>query len=232
MALQFSFTSGRFLRLLQSWMARAMSSLPVPVSPKIRTVESRGATRSAFSSTSRNAALLPIIFPEVLLRADFFAQIDVFFFQLRVEGADFFIRFHVLHGERNLIGHFLQELSIRNRVLIGFVAGKVQGSNTLARDDQRSDANRTYSLLRKQPLGGRFTLLIEIVTDQRPLIVKRPTGMAVSPVELSALQRRTPKRTSSFWAKIRRVSRSGTYRVIAERLKRQDALQRRADGAQ
>src|ERR1700751_5234793 len=38
-----------------------MSSLPVPVSPWIRTVESVGATRSTCSSTDSKAELLPMI---------------------------------------------------------------------------------------------------------------------------------------------------------------------------
>src|SRR5947209_1178825 len=41
-------------------MARAISSLPVPVSPWIRTVESVGATRSTCSSTASSAGLLPM----------------------------------------------------------------------------------------------------------------------------------------------------------------------------
>jgi len=39
---QFTFTRGRPLRELRSWIARATSSLPDPVSPRIRTVESNG----------------------------------------------------------------------------------------------------------------------------------------------------------------------------------------------
>src|SRR5712691_4080653 len=41
-------------------MACAISSLPVPVSPWIRTVESVGATRSTCSSTASSAGLLPM----------------------------------------------------------------------------------------------------------------------------------------------------------------------------
>src|SRR6266581_4045926 len=42
-------------------MACAISSLPVPVSPWIRTVESVGATRSTCSSTTSRVGLLPMI---------------------------------------------------------------------------------------------------------------------------------------------------------------------------
>jgi hypothetical protein len=44
MAAQFTLTNARELRWDSRWMARATSSLPVPVSPVMRTVESLGAT--------------------------------------------------------------------------------------------------------------------------------------------------------------------------------------------
>src|SRR5215470_15049389 len=42
-------------------MARAINSLPVPVSPRTSTVESVGATRSTSASTHSRAVLLPMI---------------------------------------------------------------------------------------------------------------------------------------------------------------------------
>src|ERR1700676_490664 len=59
MAAQFTFTNGPFDRALHLWMASAISSLPVPVSPLINTVASVGATTRTMSSTRRRAALLP-----------------------------------------------------------------------------------------------------------------------------------------------------------------------------
>ena len=46
---------------LVEWMARAISSLPVPVSPQIRTVASVAATRRTLSSTAASAGLRPTI---------------------------------------------------------------------------------------------------------------------------------------------------------------------------
>jgi hypothetical protein len=43
------------------WIARAMSSLPVPVSPVIRTVESVGATFVTLENTLRNPGEAPTI---------------------------------------------------------------------------------------------------------------------------------------------------------------------------
>ena len=63
MAAQLSFTNVRPLRGLRSCTARAISSLPVPVSPHTSTVESVGATVRAFPTTARNAGLSPTTSP-------------------------------------------------------------------------------------------------------------------------------------------------------------------------
>ena len=67
-----SVMKGRFLRGLSRWMARATSSLPVPVSPRIKTLASVGATTSTCRRTRRRAALLPDHLLEVLLDLDVF----------------------------------------------------------------------------------------------------------------------------------------------------------------
>ena len=59
MAAQFKRTKVRSRRGLRLWMARAISSLPVPVSPCSNTVEPVGATMATWSKTLRSAALLP-----------------------------------------------------------------------------------------------------------------------------------------------------------------------------
>ncbi len=62
-AAQFIFTIRRLLRPLRLWMARAISSLPVPVSPRISTVLSLGATISTCLRTLNIASLRPMISP-------------------------------------------------------------------------------------------------------------------------------------------------------------------------
>ena len=47
------------------WIARATSSLPVPVSPRMRTVDVDGATCSTRASTSRNAGDSPTMAPKL-----------------------------------------------------------------------------------------------------------------------------------------------------------------------
>src|SRR6266700_3290995 len=56
-AAQFSLTSVLSLRRLRSWIARAISSFPVPVSPRSRTVESLGATVSTSCKACVTAAI-------------------------------------------------------------------------------------------------------------------------------------------------------------------------------
>jgi hypothetical protein len=60
MAAQFSLMNARPHRELTLWIARAISSLPVPVSPWINTVELVGATRFTPSRTASSAGLPPI----------------------------------------------------------------------------------------------------------------------------------------------------------------------------
>ena len=60
-AAQFTLTSGRSRRPLRAWIARATSSLPVPVSPEISTEESVAATRPTCDSTRCSTALRPTI---------------------------------------------------------------------------------------------------------------------------------------------------------------------------
>jgi hypothetical protein len=62
-AAQFSFTNAFSLRRPSLWIARATSSLPVPVSPRISTPESVGATTDTMLNAVFNAWLSPTISP-------------------------------------------------------------------------------------------------------------------------------------------------------------------------
>ena len=60
-AAQLTLTRGRFARGEAAWIARAISSLPVPVSPVISTVAFVGATHATRSITSDNDAEAPMM---------------------------------------------------------------------------------------------------------------------------------------------------------------------------
>ncbi len=87
-AAQLTLTSGRSLRGLRAWIARATSSLPVPVSPRISTVASVGATSSTFSRASRERAALPDDLLEVVDGLDLVLEVVV----LAVQLAQLFLR--------------------------------------------------------------------------------------------------------------------------------------------
>ena len=61
MAAQFTFTKASLLRWLRRCIARATSSLPVPLSPVINTRPLVGATFSTCANSCRMAGLSPII---------------------------------------------------------------------------------------------------------------------------------------------------------------------------
>src|SRR3984957_5859429 len=96
MAAQFIFTNVRSLRRLRSWMARAISSLPVPVSPSSSTVESLGATVSTSSRAVANDVL------EVHLAADFFFEVELFLGELVFELRNLVIYHRVLNRNGDL----------------------------------------------------------------------------------------------------------------------------------
>ena len=60
-AAQLTLTKGRALRAPFLWIARAISSLPVPLSPAIRTGRSDSITRSSTPNTVRIAEDVPMI---------------------------------------------------------------------------------------------------------------------------------------------------------------------------
>ena len=61
MAAQLTFTNAADARALSLWIARLMSSLPVPLSPVMRTLAFVGATRSISLNRRCIDALCPII---------------------------------------------------------------------------------------------------------------------------------------------------------------------------
>jgi hypothetical protein len=77
MAAQFTRMKARAIRFDFLWMARAISSLPLPVSPVISTVESVAATLSTSVSTRRKRRRRPDDLLEHRRTVDLFAQRDV-----------------------------------------------------------------------------------------------------------------------------------------------------------
>jgi hypothetical protein len=66
MAPQFTVTNGPLARLLRRWISRAISSLPVPVSPVMSTLMSVAATFWSLRKTSIMEGQAPMISPKRL----------------------------------------------------------------------------------------------------------------------------------------------------------------------
>jgi hypothetical protein len=109
---QSSFTNAWPFRVLRVWRARAINALPVPVSPKISTVESVGATVSTWRSTWRNASLLPDDFLEVELGADLGLEIHLLLREWALERGDLVVGDRVLHGDSDLLRHIAKERDV------------------------------------------------------------------------------------------------------------------------
>ena len=69
MAAQLTLTNARAARADRLWIARATSSLPVPVSPVISTVESVRATLATRASTGCSAGDVPTISSNIDVRS-------------------------------------------------------------------------------------------------------------------------------------------------------------------
>ena len=109
-AAQFSLTNVRALRPLRLWIARAISSLPVPVSPWMSTVESVGATISTCWSTCCSARALADDLLEVVVRPDLLFEVELLRAQLLLELGDLLVREAVLDGDRDLLRHLAEQL--------------------------------------------------------------------------------------------------------------------------
>src|SRR5579863_1754141 len=181
MALQFTRTRGRSLRTLRLWMARAISSFPVPVSPLISTVESVGATCSTLRRTARTVA---DDFFEVVLGANLFLEVDVFLLQPRFQPRDLFVGFHVLDRQRHLGRHFLQKLRVRFGILVLLPAHYAEGADALAPQNQRNDTERAKALFAKAPLVVELPFFFEIAAEKRLLMIERPASRGFGAADL------------------------------------------------
>ena len=91
-AAQFTLTKARPDLRDRLWTARAMSSLPVPVSPVMNTVESVGATLAIRDSVVFNALEEPTISSNIRDAVDLVSQRQVFPIELILERPDLCVR--------------------------------------------------------------------------------------------------------------------------------------------
>ena len=85
-------------------MARATSSLPEPVSPEIRTVESVGATVWICAGRGQRLAAADDLF-ELIVAANLVFEVQLLARELRVQLFNPLVRHGIAHRNRDLPGH-------------------------------------------------------------------------------------------------------------------------------
>src|SRR5215469_14505245 len=141
MAAQLIFTKVRSRRGLRLWMARAKSSLPVPVSPSSSTVVAAGAASSTWPRARLSAALSPTISSKLIsLRIS--SEVELFDRQLVLQRVDFLERECVFDGDGDLRADWLKQFHVRWSKSVEAAAGKVQSPKGAVAMDERHGANR------------------------------------------------------------------------------------------
>ena len=112
MAAQLTLTKGPSLRRLKRWTARATNSLPVPVSPKISTVASLGATVVHLIENLFKGGTVADDFSEGTIGADLAFEIFFLFHQTLFQDFDLSRSSMVLQRHSQLGGKLLQQRQV------------------------------------------------------------------------------------------------------------------------
>jgi len=139
MALQLTLTSARSRRALRAWMARAISSLPVPVIAGDEHGRVRGCDLLDLAKERQERWAIADQLGEVVLTVDFLLEVDALALVAILECCDLLVSPHVLDGQRDLVRDLTEEHGIRLRVLAGIDAGDGQDADTPAVYDQGND---------------------------------------------------------------------------------------------
>ena len=142
-------------------MARAIISLPVPVSPRIKTVASVGATVSTARSTPLSEELSPMMPPKSWSRRISASQVLFLFGEMVVEAHDFLIRQRVFHRNRHLGRDLFQQLEFLHRKGVRIDARQIERAKRAAPCHQRDAAQRQQR--RRQQRRTILEQAIEIV---------------------------------------------------------------------
>jgi len=166
-AAQFTLTNVRTRRALRSWIARAISSFPVPVSPRTSTVATVGATVSTCASTARRRALSPADLSEGVLGADLALEVETLLREL-LDGD------RVGDGHRDLATDGLDDRDRLRREGIGLPMAHGQRAEPAVAHDERDGADRPDARLAQ---GGRRVgesiPQVAFVEDERPFRAER-----------------------------------------------------------
>ena len=133
------------LRGLRRWMARASSSLPVPVSPWISTVASVGATVSICFSTWRRPRALAHDVLKSVLEIDLLLEILLLLAKAVAQLRNLAKDHGIVHRHGHLVGDLHQHLGFALRERVLHAAGNSKRANGLATMNQRNPAARLHA---------------------------------------------------------------------------------------
>src|SRR6266567_1476136 len=123
---------------------------------------------------------------EVVFAMYFLTEIDALTLQGGFEGRDLLVSFHVLDGQRYLVGDFLEEGSVGLRVLMWIDAGYGQGADALPVDHERDDDIGAHAVAVSPLLHREFALCVEVSAKEQALLAKDATHVAIIDRHLEA----------------------------------------------
>ncbi len=113
---------------------------------------------------------------EVVLRAQFLLEINVFLLQPCLQAVNFLVGLHILNCQCDLVRHFLQEHGFLVRIPILFPAYQAERADTLSLEDQGQDTHRLDTLCDEAALIGILPFFFKIAAQERLLMVEHPAG--------------------------------------------------------
>ena len=186
MAAQLTLTRARAFRALRLWIARAISSLPVPVSPEIEHGGVGGGDLLDLAEHGQEGGAVADHLDEVVLAPDLLLQVHVLVLEPGLERRDLLVGRHVRDGEGDLVGDFLQELHVRLGVLPGRRARDRQRADARAARDQGHDDIRSDAITVGHVVRRVLSLRGEVVLQQGLLALEHLTHVALSRRHLEA----------------------------------------------
>src|SRR6202789_4268202 len=143
---------------------------------------------------------------EVVLRAQFLSEINVFPLQSCLQAGNFLVGLHILNRQCNLVRHFLQKKGILIRIVIPLLAHDAEQSDALSLKSQGYDAHRLDTLCGEAVLIGILLLFFKIAAHERSLMVEHPTAAGLVAADLQPCPKVVREQLSFHGEETKRIS--------------------------